>query len=124
MKIIHLALLLSAGLFQSTFAPGAYGLGVSSFHEKKVIPGTFLVEFENGQDSDGFFADLDSAGVEYEVRKRFDSKLFKGASFKIVNTPDSDDVSLILPAINRKTFVLNNEREGICDSDCLSPKGE
>ncbi|WAO89007.1 Hypothetical protein NCS54_00637900 [Fusarium falciforme] len=56
--------------------------------EADVVPGAFIVEWEDNKDpGDSFFEDL---GIKVEPRKTFNYRLFHGASFRLDNTTDDE----------------------------------
>lgn len=55
---------------------------------------SYLVEFEDGQTADDFFTELNQAGVEFEKRQIIDSKVFRGASFRVLQATASEEVCL------------------------------
>lgn len=89
---VVLSLLASAGaaLAEATARPGV-----------KVVPGSFIVEFEDSEDSSNFFS---HASTLSETTRTFDSSLFKGAAIKFNNlaTAETEANNLLsLPSVKK-----------------------
>ncbi|KAK9422989.1 putative Minor extracellular protease vpr [Seiridium unicorne] len=78
--------------------------GAAAFTEaartnKQVVPGSFIVEFVDTEDSSNFYSATSSVG---ETTKTFDSSIFKGATIKFhnLNTADAEASNLLsLPSV-------------------------
>ncbi|KAH8895459.1 peptidase [Thozetella sp. PMI_491] len=56
-----------------------------------IVPGAYIVEWENeGQDVNAFYAELRTEGIQVAHRRELNYKLFKGASFQVLDVPDHD----------------------------------
>ncbi|ETS76666.1 hypothetical protein PFICI_12053 [Pestalotiopsis fici W106-1] len=67
----------------------------------KVVPGSYIVEFEDTEDSANFFSHASSVS---ETTKTYDSPLFKGAAIKFndLSTADSEAKNLLsLPSVKK-----------------------
>lgn len=79
------------GLFPTALANAsseANDQATSPEEEADVIPGAFIVEWEDNKDpGDSFYEDL---GIKVEPRKTFNYRLFHGASFRVDNATDDE----------------------------------
>ncbi|KAI1202470.1 peptidase S8/S53 domain-containing protein [Nemania serpens] len=83
-----LSLLASAGGFLSSEA--------KSFPKNKQLPGSYVVEFEDSQDSSEFFNHI---GSKAKTRMNFESSLFKGASIQFHDAESAEDEAAALSGL-------------------------
>ncbi|KAJ8128674.1 hypothetical protein O1611_g4961 [Lasiodiplodia mahajangana] len=80
-----LSLLASAGGFLASEA--------KNLPKPKHVPGSYVVEFEDSQDTADFFGNIDSKAT---MRMSFDSSLFKGASIQFHDTGSAEEEAAAL----------------------------
>ncbi|RYP03360.1 hypothetical protein DL765_010526 [Monosporascus sp. GIB2] len=74
----------------------SHGLDAIADAEPPVVPGAYIVEFEENEDARSFYGDLKSQNVEAEPRLDLSYSLFKGCSFQLKNTSDVEVAAQII----------------------------
>ncbi|TPX17546.1 uncharacterized protein E0L32_003189 [Thyridium curvatum] len=83
--------LLSLALARSALA--AVPIGYDPGQKTDIVPGAYIVEFNNGQnDESSFYSDLQSKGLPASKRMTLSYSLFKGSSFQLDKGIDVDPV--------------------------------
>jgi subtilisin family serine protease len=100
-RVTLLASLLAAASAASTAAAQNGGPQGAKRLDASIIPGAYIVEFEDGQDSDSFRLQAES---DYETRIELDYELFRGISIQLHDVEDAEARAqqfASLPAVKR-----------------------
>ncbi|RYP09118.1 hypothetical protein DL764_001485 [Monosporascus ibericus] len=90
MKLQYALLALFGGALAQDAPHLSHGLDAVADVEPSMVPGAYIVEFEDNEDAGSFYGDLRSQNMEAEPRLDLTYSLFKGCSFQLKNTSDVD----------------------------------